>query len=280
MTRKPLALANWKMDMRIAESLAFIRRFQTLADDLLDQVEVVICPPYTALWAITWALKDARLELGGQNMAPTTAPARTGEISPMLLADAGCRWVMLGHWEIRRHLGDDDAVVKRKIHLALDAGLSPLVLIGEGRDENRPLPAALARHLEATLADCEPVQVIKVAIVYEPEGAIGAAKPFSAAHVTQGCGFIRGWLREQWGHEVADQIRIIYGGSVAPEHAGELLASPHLDGLGVTRQGRNPAAFLQIVREIARLKAGIPNEKGSGRGDTLQAPRLQNSFPG
>ena len=95
--RKPLALANWKMAMTVAESLAFVREFEALAGELLDAVDVVLCPPFTALWAVAGALRGSRLQLGGQNIAPTADLARTGQVSAALLADVGCRWVMLGH---------------------------------------------------------------------------------------------------------------------------------------------------------------------------------------
>jgi triosephosphate isomerase len=249
--RRPLALSNWKMAMTVAESLAFVRQFEALAGDLLEAVDVVICPPFTALWAVAEALRGSRLQLGAQNVAPTADLARTGEISAALLADAGCRWVMLGHWEVRRYQGDDDAAVNRKVRLAFEAGLWPMLLIGEARDDPVPLEVALDRQLGRVLEGCRAEQVAKAALVYEPEGAIGVSAPASPAHVTVGCAFMRGWLRERWGEAVAERVRVVYGGSVSPEHAPALLAAPDLDGLGATRRGRDPASFVEIVRQIA-----------------------------
>jgi triosephosphate isomerase len=254
MPRQPLALCNWKMAMTVAESLAFVREFQVLAGDLLDAVEVVICPPFTALWAVAQELRESRLGLGGQDIAPTTNLARTGGISATLLADAGCRWVLLGHWEIRRHRGDDDALVNRKVHLALDAGLTPVLLVGEARADPAPPEVALERQLARVLEGCQAEQVATMALVYEPEAAIGVAAPASPDHVTAGCAFIRRWLGRRWGEAVAERVRIIYGGSVAPAHAAALLAAPDLDGLGATRHGRDPESFVEIVRQIARAK--------------------------
>jgi len=254
MSRKPLALANWKMAMTVAESLAFVRDFEALVGDLLGKVDVVICPPFTALWPVAQALRGSRIQLGGQNIAPTADLARTGEISAALLADVGCRWVMLGHWEVRRHLGDDDAAINRKVHLALDAGLAPILLIGEARNDRRPLADALERQLERVLAGCRAEQVEAMAFVYEPEAAIGVAAPASPEHVAAGCGFIREFLRQRWGDAVAQSVRIIYGGSVAPEYAADLLACPDVDGLGATRRGRDAATFVEIVRLIARSR--------------------------
>ena len=176
-TRKPLALSNWKMAMTVTEALAFVQEFQALAGDLPDVMDVVICPPFTALWPIAQALRESRLQLGGQNIAPSADLARTGEISAALLADVGCRWVMLGHWEVRRYQGDDDVDVNRKVHLALEAGLLPILLIGEAHDNKGPLETALERQLARVLKGCRAEQVATMAFVYEPEGAIGVAAP-------------------------------------------------------------------------------------------------------
>lgn len=254
MKRKPLALSNWKMAMTVLEGLAFVRDFQAMACDLLETVDVLICPPFTALWPLAQALRESHIQLGGQNIAPSNEQARTGEVSAALLADVGCRWVMLGHWEVRRHLGDDDATVNRKVHLALGAGLIPLLLAGEARGDEALMSAALERQLERVLEGCHAAQIAKMAFMYEPEGAIGADAPLAPERVAAGCSFIRGWLRERWGESVAESVRVIYGGSVAPEHASELLSFPDVDGLGATRRGRDAASFAEIVRQIALAK--------------------------
>jgi triosephosphate isomerase len=258
LTRRPLALSNWKMGMTIAESVAFLEAFQEAAYDLLSRVEVVLCPPFTALHAVAGALRDDRIGLGAQNMAPSIGLARTGEVSAELLADVGCRWVMLGHWEVRRHLGDDDVSVNRKVHDALQAGLVPILLIGEARDEEAPADMAMERQLARVLHGCEAEQISTMALVYEPEGAIGEAAPASPERVAAGCRLIRGWVRGRWGDDTAGQVRIIYGGSVTPRHAADLLVLPDVDGLGASRRGRDPDAFTQIVRQIARFKSLSP----------------------
>jgi triosephosphate isomerase len=251
-TRKPLALTNWKMAMTIAECLAFFETFEALAGDLTEAVDVVVCPPFTALWAAAQVSRSSHIQLGGQNIAPTDDLARMGEISAALLADVGCTRVMLGHWEVRRYQGDDDAIVNRKVHLALQSGLSPILLVGEGRDEAAAQKVVLENHLTTVLQDCQPAQVEEMAFVYEPEGAIGVQLPASPDQVATGCGMMREWLRRRFGEDVGNGVRIIYGGSVAPEHAAELLAVPDLDGLGATRRGRDPESFVEIVRQIAR----------------------------
>jgi triosephosphate isomerase len=251
-TRKPLALSNWKMAMTIAECLTFFEEFIALAGELTKAVDVVVCPPFTALWAAAQVCCNSWIQLGGQNIAPTDDLARQGEISAALLADAGCDWVMLGHWEVRRYQGDDDSTVNRKVHLALQSGLSPILLVGEGRDEAASQKVALEGQLARVLQGCRPAQVAEMAFVYEPEGAIGVRLPASPDHVATGCGIMREWLRQRFGSSVGDGVRIIYGGSVAPEHAADLLAVPDLDGLGATRRGRDPESFGEIVRQTAR----------------------------
>ena len=144
--------------------------------------------------------------------------------------------------------------VNRTVHLALDAGLALIVLIGEARDGQSPMADVLERQLERVLAGCRAEQVERMAFVYEPEGAIGVAAPASPEHVAAGCGVIRGWLRERWGDAVAESVRIIYGGSVTSGYAADLLACPNVDGLGATRRGRDAATFAEIVRLIARMR--------------------------
>lgn len=258
MPRKPLALANWKMAMTVAESLAFVQDFQALAGHCLDAVDVILCPPYTALWPVADALGEGPMQLGAQNMAPSTDLARTGQISAALLADVGCDWVMLGHWEVRRHLRDDDALVNRKVSLALEAGLRPIPFVGEAHDEHAPLAEALEGHLARVLEGCTAEQVARMAFVYEPEGAIGVSAPTSPEHVAAACTCMRSWLRRQWGEAAAERTRIVYGGSVAPEFAPDLLECPELDGLAATRRGRDPATFAEIVRLIAGVRGGDP----------------------
>jgi len=252
--RKPLAQANWKMAMTVAESLAFTRQLTALAGDLLTQVDVVLSPPYTALHAVSQAIAGTPLQLAAQNMAATAEIAHTGQVSAALLVEAGCQWVMLGHWEVRRWVGDDDRLVRRKIGLALQAGLRPFPLVGPARDDTRPLEHALVEQLSRLLEGCLAEQVGRMAFVFEPETAIGQAAPASPQLVAAGCHAIRGWIAGQFGDRTAAEVRIIYGGSVSPAHAGELLTSPDVDGLGAARQGRDPAAFTEIIRQIMLAK--------------------------
>jgi triosephosphate isomerase len=254
MTRKPLALANWKMAMTIPESLAFVRELHAAVGGLAQTVDVVLCPPYTALQAVAQALADSPIALGAQNLCAAPGLAHTGEISAALLADAGCEWVMLNHWEVRRRTGENDADVNRKMHAAFEAGLRPILLVGESNTERGQATEALNVRLPALFADCAAEQVAHMALVYEPEWTIGVEEPAPPDTVATGCGAIRQWLGRTYGAGSASAIRIIYGGSVAPEYAAGLLASPEVDGVGASRKGRDPTAFAEIVRLIAAAK--------------------------
>ncbi|MCL6431224.1 MAG: triose-phosphate isomerase [Anaerolineae bacterium] len=257
--RKPLALSNWKMAMTIAEGRAFVGRLLQAADEAVEEVEVVLCPPCTALYAVGEAIRGTPLRLGAQDVSVHVDSAHTGEVSAALLADVGCEWVLLGHWEVRRHLGEDDAVVNRKMHRALAAGLRPLLSVGEARGRQYAAREELDRQLGAVLAGALAADVARMAFLYEPEWTIGVEWPAPAAHVEAGCREIRAWLRRAYGGEVAEAARIIYGGSVREEEAPALLQAPDLDGLGASRRGRDPEAWAGIVRLIARTKARRPH---------------------
>ncbi len=252
--RRPMAEANWKMAMTVAESLAFLQHFQRQAAELLDVVDVLLCPPYTAIWPMAQALRGSSIQLGAQNLSAADDPAHTGQLSAALAAEAGCRWAVLGHWETRRDLGDDDERVHRKINLALAAGLRPCLMIGEHKQDAATLVGTIATQLALLLAGYSAQQVSQMAFIYEPVWAIGAAEPATPEYAALGCKSIRDWLRQNLGESAADSARILYGGSVSPEYAEALLSSPDIDGLGVGRKGRDAASFTEIVRLVAQVK--------------------------
>ncbi len=245
--------------MTISESLAFLRDFIILTGDFLERVDVILCPPATALYPLHRALEDmqppgTKISLGAQDLSESPDIARTGQLSAALLADAGARWVMLDHWEVRRYLGDDDARVNRKVHRALEAGINPLLLIGPGADEYLPLESALEKRMSRVLEGCTGDNVSRMAFVFEPEGSIGQELPTDADLAAEGCRLIRRWLDHTYGDRISENVRILYGGSVTPEYAGDLLASPDIDGLGASRKGRDSASFAKIIRLVDQVK--------------------------
>jgi len=255
--RKPFAVANWKMAMTVAEGHAFLRRFREHLGDVAAAVDVVLCPPYTALHPMAQALEGTPIELGAQNLSAAAGKAHTGDVSAELLADVGCRWVLVGHWEIRRRDDESDTDVNQKLLAALDAGLRPILLVGESADRRRDAEQALAERLPALLAGSAAPHVARMGIVYEPEWTIGVDQPAPPDHVAAGCRAIRRWIAHAYDDATADQVRTIYGGSVTPAYAEGLLDSPHVDGLGAGRTGRDPKAFAQIIRLIAQAKGAI-----------------------
>lgn len=252
--RKPFALANWKMAMTISESQRFVYDFRAAVGDLADALDIVLCPPYTALHAVSQALKDSPIGLGAQDLCAAPGKTHTGQVSAPLLADVGCEWVLPGHWEIRRRTGETDEDVNRKVRAALQANLYPILLVGESSVEPEEGGEALALRLSCLFVGCEPEQVTQMVVVYEPEWTIGVREPASPDTVSTGCSLIRQWIGQEYGADVAERVRIIYGGSVAPEYAKDLLALPEVDGLGAGRKGRVPSAFAEIVQLIAMVK--------------------------
>jgi triosephosphate isomerase len=252
--RKPLAVANWKMAMTISESLAFADRFLPGAAPLSEVMTIVLCPPFTALHALSQTLSGSSLELGAQNLWEKPGETHTGEISADLIADTGCQWVMVGHWEVRRRTQETDSITNKKLHAAFRAGLKPILLIGEGSTEQEQVEDVLNERLPQVFAGCPPEQVAHMALIYEPEWTIDVEEPAPFDHIATGCSFVRSWISESLSAAVARAIRIIYGGSVTPENAKRLLASPDIDGLGAGRKGRDPVAFARIVRLVAESK--------------------------
>jgi triosephosphate isomerase len=249
-------MANWKMEMTIVESLAYLRRFQEQAGRLTTQVQVILCPPYTSLYPMAQALGASPIELGVQTVSAAAGGARTGEVSAQLVADAGARWALLGHWELRRHMGETDEMVNHKVHRALEAGLRPMLLVGEACDVGAELVGtALGRQLACVLDGCSTEQVAAMVIVYEPESTIGVTEPAPPDHIHAGCRWIRHWLATHLGGDTAQAVRILYGGSVSPASARNLLALPDVDGFGASRKGRDPDAFCELVQLIAQARS-------------------------
>lgn len=252
--RRPIALANWKMAMTVSESLSFMKEFRMIAKDFIPSVDIVLCPPFTSIYTLSQTLTGSSIQLGAQNLCGETGKTHTGEISAQLLADAGCTWAMLGHWEVRRRTGETDSDVNTKMLAAFKAGLRPILLIGEQSADKGKAEKILEVRLPDLFGDCNPAQVAEVSIIYEPEWTIGAKQPAPSDYIASVCSFIRNWLEHMFGADTAQVVRLIYGGSVAPENVEELLVSPDIDGLGAGRMGRDPGAFAKIVQKIVTAK--------------------------
>ncbi|HEU5142660.1 MAG TPA: triose-phosphate isomerase, partial [Solirubrobacterales bacterium] len=243
--RTPYLAANWKMHKTVAEAGEFV-------DALLPRIaatqhDVVICPPFTALSAVVERRYGTAVKVAAQNMHEEESGAFTGEISAVMLVELDVEAVVLGHSERRQYFGENDEALARKVPAALAAGLEPILCVGESeeaRDADQT-GAVLERQLQADLASVEPDRFADVVIAYEPVWAIGTGRTATPEQAQEACAFIRDVLRGRGGE--ADAVRILYGGSVKPGNAAELLALPDVDGALVGGASLDPEDFAAIV---------------------------------
>src|SRR6266508_271758 len=225
--RTPLIAGNWKMYKTIAEAVELAEALLGGLGDTHDR-EVLICPPYTALHALSSLLQETPIGLGAQDVFYEEQGAYTSAISPLMLKDVGCTYTIVGHSERRQVFGDTDALVNRKLHAALSHGLRGILCVGETKPQRDSGAAAVViGQLQAGLADVAPASLDDLVIAYEPVWAIGTGDTATpddaqAMHAT-----IRRTLAELYGEAAADQIRIQYGGSVKPDNVDELMSRPY-----------------------------------------------------
>lgn len=254
--RKKIIAANWKMHMTQSESEAFVTTFLREIEDM-DEVEVVIVPPFTAISKVSELLTQTQnIKVGAQNMHWERSGAFTGEISPAMLRELFVRYVVLGHSERRALFGETDEIVNRKVHAAYEEVLRPIVCIGEtlAQREKGDVEKVLGTQLRGSLAKVDAKELLETVIAYEPVWAIGTGRTASAAQAQEAHAFIRKTLGEISDETTAEKVRIQYGGSVKPDNARELLSQPDIDGALVGGASLDPRTFAQIVQ------AGVPNE--------------------
>jgi triosephosphate isomerase len=249
MERTPLVAGNWKMHKTRAEAAAFCSALLPLVDEL-DEVDLAICPPFTALDIVAERLGDAGVGVWGQNAHEAPEGAFTGETSCGMLIDAGATGVLLGHSERRALFGETDEALARKVPAALAQGLEPVLCIGESEAERDggATESRLRTQLAGGLAGLSPSQVLQVTIAYEPVWAIGTGRSATPEIAQDAHAFIRSELAGRYGEECAAAVRILYGGSVKPDNAGVLLAQPDVDGALVGGASLDPLIFAAIAR--------------------------------
>ena len=244
-----LIAANWKMNKAIEESISFIKEFKKLIEN--KNAEIVICPSFASLQAVSKELKGSSIKLGAQNMHFENSGAYTGEISPLMLKGTGCEYVILGHSERREFFGEDDILINKKVIAALKNGLKPILCISESWEHR--VRKKTEDVLEDQLIKClQNVDEIKnVVIAYEPVWAISRGnpnqKPATKGEAEESHVFIRKVLDGIFDEETAKNARIIYGGSMKPENAEELLSMPNIDGGLVGNASLNAKSFAEIV---------------------------------
>jgi triosephosphate isomerase len=247
--RTPIIAGNWKMHKTIAESVLLARQIREAVAEIKG-VEVVLCPPFTALSAVEDVITDSNVGLGAQNMHWEEQGAFTGEVSPLMLK-GWCDYVILGHSERRQYFDETDAGVNKKIKAALAHHLNPIVCVGENLAQNEAgeTEAFVGGQVKAAFADVSAEQALKVVVAYEPIWAIGTdrnAKPADANNIIGGS--IRGVLAQIYNEEVAQQIRIQYGGSVKPDNIEAFMAQPEVDGALVGGASLKADSFVALVK--------------------------------
>jgi triosephosphate isomerase (TIM) len=247
--RVPLVAANWKMHMTIPEALRLVDELKgALAP--LSGVEVVICPPATALSAVGRALAGTPWALGGQTMHWEPRGAYTGEISAPMLVDVGCRYVILGHSERRQYFGETDEAVGLKVRAAFQHELLPIVCVGERLEERQAgqADAVVARQVSAAIREQPHDRLRRLIIAYEPVWAIGTGLTATGTEANRIAGVIRGVLIRAGTAGATSEARILYGGSVKPENIQEFTDQPEIDGALVGGASLNAGTFAGIVR--------------------------------
>ena len=243
--RTPYIAANWKMHKTVAEAAEFVDAL--LPKIAATQHDVVICPSFLALSEVIERSRGSAIRVAAQNMHEEESGAFTGEVSAPMLAELDVDAVVLGHSERRQYFGETDDSLARKVPAALAAGLEPILCIGESEEarDAGQTEAVLERQLQADLAEVEPARVPGVVIAYEPIWAIGTGRTATPEQAQETIAFIRDTLRERGA--AGDSVRILYGGSVKPSSAAELMAQPDIDGALVGGASLDPEDFAAIV---------------------------------
>ena len=258
--RIPLVIGNWKMHgtQVMARELA-----QSVRDGLKRPrgVEVVVCPPFTALPAVGEVLKGAAVALGAQNCHWEEQGAFTGEVSPAMLAELGCRWVLLGHSERRHVFRETDEEINRKVAAVLQHGMRPVLCVGETEEERRTglTFTVVEGQLRAGWVGLSSDDLARCVLAYEPVWAIGTGVNATPAQAGEVHGYLRGLVSEVASKELAQSVRILYGGSVKPDNAQALTEQPDIDGALVGGASLQAPSFITIVKKAA-ARSGASKE--------------------
>lgn len=247
--RRRIIAGNWKMYKTVDEAVALVEELKGMVADA-GEVEVVVCPPFTALDAVREALRGSNIELGAQNMHWEEEGAFTGEVSPLMLKNLGCMYVILGHSERRTYFGETDESVNRKVKSAMRSGLLPIVCVGETLQERDAgkTEEVVVRQTKAALAGVKTNGAERIVIAYEPVWAIGTGRSATADEANRVIRIIRQAVAEVFNERIAQEMRIQYGGSVKPQNIADFLGQPEIDGALVGGASLDAAAFAAIVK--------------------------------
>ncbi len=252
--RIPMIAGNWKMNTTVSEAVALVKEMRPELDQI-DNVDKVICPPFVSLAAVKELLKGSSIKLGAQNLYFEEKGAYTGEISPLMLAEL-CQLVIIGHSERRQHFNETVELVDKKVQAALKVGLKPILCIGETLKENEAgkTETVLTRQLSSPSA--QSYYLSGLTLAYEPIWAIGTGRAASGEQANQTIGFIRRHIAGQHGREIAQAVRILYGGSVTAANIAEFINQLEIDGALVGGASLKASEFLSIVKQTSSFKRG------------------------
>lgn len=255
--RRPFVAGNWKMYKTLKAARELAEELGRLVAKSVP-MDVAVCPPFPYLIAVKAATEGTVIGLGAQNMWYEAEGAFTGEVSPRMLTDCGCTYVILGHSE-RRHTigkGEDDALINKKVHAAIEAGLTPILCIGEKLEQRDAgqTKAVLTTQTEGGLANVTADKAAGVVIAYEPVWAIGTGRNATPEQAQEAHRHVRDVLARLYNASTADAIRIQYGGSVKPSNAMELMAQPDVDGALVGGASLKAADFFEIIKATLSAK--------------------------
>ncbi|MBI5560239.1 MAG: triose-phosphate isomerase [Deltaproteobacteria bacterium] len=245
---RPLIAGNWKMNTTISQGVELVMRLRELTRGAED-IDIVIAPPYTSIYHLRFLLAGSPIKLAAQNLYIEKNGAYTGEVSAEMLRDVGCEYAIIGHSERRRYFNETDETVNKKIFASLRANLKPVVCVGETLDErkdNKTL-GVVKRQIKGALKGLGPGMVKDLVLAYEPVWAIGTGINATPEQAEEVHNRLRDLLCEEYGM-VANDLRIIYGGSVKPENIDELMAQPNIDGALVGGASLNADDFARIAR--------------------------------
>ncbi|MFZ5496048.1 MAG: triose-phosphate isomerase [Verrucomicrobiota bacterium] len=255
MIRKKLIAGNWKMNKTAGEGAALVKDIVAEVGRLAT-VDIVVCPPFTALESAAKVLTGQEVKLGAQNMHPEKSGAYTGEIAAEMLRALFVSHVILGHSERRTYFGETDAFINRKVLAALTSQLKPILCVGETLAEREAgsTLAVVQRHVEGGLQGVTAEQIANVIIAYEPVWAIGTGKVATTAQAQEVHAFIRDLLTKLYGAPLAQKVRILYGGSMKPSNAPELLAEKDIDGGLIGGASLEARSFIDLVKAADAAK--------------------------
>ena len=221
----------------------------------IEDVDIVVCPPYTLLAYLADALETSNIAVGGQDIYWQDEGAFTGEVSPVMLKDAGCQYVIIGHSELRQFFGETNETVNKKIKASLKHSLTPIICVGENLEERESNNTfkVIQEHIKEGLVDINADDILKTVIAYEPVWAIGTGLNATGEQAQQAHKFIRDLLKNMYKEEIASQIRIQYGGSVRPDNIVELISKPDVDGALVGGASLKADSFAQIVIKASEV---------------------------